>query len=154
IELSESLRSHLQQENRQFLEPARNIQEEDALLIIQYPYSRQKGKQVLSISWGLVDTARGHVNLIPAWNRHTVSTESSSSGSPAILKNKKVFGIHRAWLVEEDRNVLTRIDCVIDKLNGNQKTHQLDQDPVEHVTQQVETTVSKPSSCTLFLVSL
>lgn len=120
IELSDSFREVLLQQGRQFYEHDTEYRE-GGLLIIQYPYIKELNKQVFSISWGLVDMTDGNLDL--KFSEHTACTEGVSSGSPAILNNKRIYGIHRGEMKGVERNQLVRIEYIVGYLNGNNTTH-------------------------------
>lgn len=114
IELSVSFQNKLREWKREFLNTDVNLEEGDGILVIQYPGSENGEKP--SYSYGQITDTDPLWDLPPVFELHTAPTEPGSSGSPILLMSRKVFGIHRGS--QEDRNQLTKIHYLIERLNG------------------------------------
>ena len=75
------------------------------IYIIQY-----KGGEEISTSDGIINKIKED-NSYTLF--HTCDTDEGSSGSPIILYNNKVIGVHRGWLPDDDYNRATLLQYPI-----------------------------------------
>src|SRR5262249_9486791 len=106
----------LRKSQRKFLETDTNLNEDDSIFVIQYP--ALPSGQKLSYARGQIENSELVWDLPPACELHTALTQSGSSGSPILLANQKVFGIHMGASNYSQHNTLVRIQFLLEKLNG------------------------------------